>query len=79
MLFRSGGVTGFILQTVDLVANPSAPNAYPSTVIESLEMMKDGKKIISLAESVRDDPAAQKYFKKEIEKWINTGLFAKRK
>ncbi len=76
---EDGGVSGFNFVTVDIVAQPSAPNAFPTTVIESLEMAKNGHNILDLAESVKHDPAAQKYFKKEIEKWLNTGLFAKKK
>lgn len=76
---EGGGVEGFNFVTVDIVAQPSAPNAYPNTVIESLDMAKNGHNILDLSEAVRYDPAAQKYFKKEIEKWLNTGLFAKRK
>jgi len=76
---EDGGVQGFNFVTVDIVAQPSAPNAYPTTVIESLDMAKNGHNILDLSEAVRYDPAAQKYFKKEIEKWLNTGLFAKRK
>jgi len=75
---EDGGVTGFNFVTVDIVAQPSAPQAYPSTVVESLDMAKNGHNIISLAEDMKRDEAAQKYFKKEIEKWINTGLFAKK-
>jgi len=75
---EDGGVSGFNFVTVDIVAQPSAPNAYPSTVVESLDMAKNGHNIISLAEDMKNDEAAQKYFKKEIEKWLNTGLFAKK-
>jgi len=75
---EDGGVTGFNFVTVDIVAQPSAPNAYPSTVVESLDMAKNGHNIVSLAEDMKHDEAAQKYFKKEIEKWLNTGLFAKK-
>jgi len=74
---EDGGVTGFNFVTVDIVAQPSAPNAFPTTVVESLDMAKNGHNIMNLAESLKDDAAAQKYFKKEIEKWLNTGLFAK--
>jgi len=76
---EDGGVQGFNFVTVDIVAQPSAPNAYPNTVIESLNEAKNGHNILSLAEAVKQDPAAQKYLKKEMLKWINTGLFAKRK
>jgi len=34
---------------------------------------------LTLAEQVRHDPAAQKYFKKEIMKWLSGGVFAKTK
>lgn len=76
---EDGGVTGFNFVTVDIVAQPSAPNAYPSTIVEGLDFAKNGHNIMELAEAVRKDAAAQKYFKKEIQNWINTGLFAKRK
>jgi len=76
---ESGGVEGFSFVTVDIVATPSAPNAYPSTVVESLDMVKNGHNILELAEAVRHDIDAQKYFKKEIEKWLNTGFFVKKK
>ena len=74
---ESGDVTGFQFITVDIVAQPSAPNAYPGSVYESLEQYQHGGKIMSLAESVREDAAAQKFFQKEMLKWISTGLFAK--
>jgi hypothetical protein len=64
---ESGGVSGFQFVTVDIVAQPSAPGALPSTVYESLT---DHTKIMDLAESVRHDPAAQKYFSKEIQKYL---------
>lgn len=67
---ESGGVSGFQFVTVDIVAQPSAPGALPSTVYESLGMNKNGKQIMDLAESVRHDPAAQKYFSKEIRKFL---------
>lgn len=75
---ESGGVNGFQFVTVDIVAQPSAPQAYPNSVYESLDMYRNGKKIIDLAEAVRTDTTAQKYFLSEMTKWINTGLFAKK-
>lgn len=73
----NGEVSDFTLVTVDLVATPSAPNAYPSTVMESLEYAKNGKAIMDLAEAVRHDETAQKYLKEEIEKWLATNIFKK--
>lgn len=75
---ESGGVSGFQFVTVDIVAQPSAPNAYPQTVYESLEHARNGHNILDLAEAVKHDDAAQKYLKEEILKWLSTGLFAKR-
>lgn len=75
---ESGGVSGFQFVTVDVVAQPSAPNAYPTSVFESLEGARNGHNILDLAEAVRHDDAAQKYLKEEIIKWISTGLFAKK-
>lgn len=75
---ESGGVSGFQFITVDIVAQPSAPDAFPSSVYESLELAKNGKHIMTLAEDVRNDPAAQKFLKKEIMKFLNTGIFAKK-
>jgi len=76
---EDGGVTGFNFVTVDIVAQPSAQQAYPSTVVESLQVARNGHNILSLAESMQHDPVAQKYLKEEIMKWLETGLFAKKK
>ena len=76
---EDGGVTGFNFVTVDIVAQPSAQQAYPTTVVEGLEQAKNGHNILSLAESMQHDPVAQKYLKEEIMKWLETGLFAKKK
>jgi translation initiation factor RLI1 len=74
----SGQVSSFMFVTVDIVAQPSAPGAIPTSVLESLELATNGKEIIHLAEQVKHDPVAQAYFKKEIMKFLETGLFAKR-
>ena len=59
---ESGGVSDFSFVTVDIVSQPSAPNAYPDAVMESM----GNKKVMSLAEAVVHDKKAQAYFKKEI-------------
>ncbi len=74
---ESGGVSGFQFVTVDIVAQPSAPNAFPGTVYESLQAAKNGKQILSLAESVCHDVSAQKYFRKEMLKAISE-IFSKK-
>ena len=67
---ESGIVSGFRLVTVDLVATPSAHGAMPNTIYESLQEHKKGQ-ILTLAEAVREDVDAQKYFKKEMQKFIS--------
>lgn len=62
---NEGVVSGFSLVTVDIVATPSAPDAYPNHVMESLN---DNTKVMTLAEAVRHDPKAQKYFIEELTK-----------
>lgn len=74
---ESGDVNGFQFITYDIVITPSAPNAYPGLMYESIEHAKNGGKILSLAESLQHDQAAQKYFKDEIMKFLANGLFKK--
>lgn len=75
---ESGMVNMFEFITVDIVAHPSAPNAYPSTIVESLEMYKNGNNVVSLSEALKHDKSAQKYFEKEIKKWLSESLFLKK-
>ena len=64
-------VESFKLVTVDIVATPSAPNAYPQSLKESLNEIFNDEKIIPLAEAVRNDKKAQQYFEKEIKNFLN--------
>jgi hypothetical protein len=66
-----GIVHGFNFLTVDIVATPSAPNAYPESIRESLDTLKSGQKVQTLAEAVIHDKSAQKYLVKEIAAFIN--------
>ena len=75
---ESGGVEGFQFVTVDIVAQPSAPGAVPDTVYESLMNSAHGQSALTLAEQVRQDEHAQKFFVKEFTKFLNEGLFAKK-
>jgi hypothetical protein len=74
---NEGIVTDYNMATIDIVTTPSAQGAYPMAVYESLDMARNGNQIITLAEQVREDDAAQKYLVKEITKWINTGFFVR--
>lgn len=73
-VLESGTVEGFNFVTVDIVATPSAPGAIPNSVYESLQMAKNGNRIMSLAEELKNDPKAQKYLTEEILKFVRNCL-----
>jgi hypothetical protein len=72
-----GTVSNFMLVTLDIVANPSAPGAVPDVIYESLMNSKSGYKTLTLAEQLIEDKNAQKYFEREILKFIHTDLLRK--
>jgi len=65
-----GKVTGFEIVTVDVVAQPSAPGAYPTPVYEHLMNHTGGYKAYKIAEEVKGDPQAQKYIADSLKKII---------
>jgi hypothetical protein len=65
-----GNVSDFEIITVDIVAQPSAPNAYPRTVYESLFNMKGGAAIHSLAKEAIYEQAAQRQLQKDLIRFI---------
>jgi hypothetical protein len=65
-----GVVRDFQFVTVDAVATPSAPGAYPNLVRESIE----NQKVLTLAEAVCHDKTAQKFLAKELRAFIDTML-----
>ena len=66
----SGNVQGFEIITVDVVAQPSAPGAYPTPVYEHLMNTLGGNKAINLSKEVQGDPKAQKYIAESLVKII---------
>jgi hypothetical protein len=66
-----GEVSDFDMLTVDIVAKPSAPSAYPVPMYEAIMNRKHGHKIQELAEAVKLDASAQKYLKTILTGWIN--------
>ena len=62
----SGNVSDFEIVTVDIVAQPSAPSAYPSAIYEHLMNTKGGYKAIQLGKDVVSDTKAQKYLKESL-------------
>ena len=67
-----GEVTNCSILTVDVVGVPSAQGAVPLPVYEGVEQAKNGNAILSLAECVQHDEAAQKYLGQEILKFLKT-------
>ncbi|NBP00441.1 MAG: hypothetical protein EBU90_10020 [Proteobacteria bacterium] len=62
----SGKVSDFEIITVDIVAQPSAPGAYPTPVYEHLMNVRGGNRAFKVAQEVREDPKAQKYLKESL-------------
>jgi len=66
----SGKVSDFEIITVDVVAQPSAPGAYPTPVYEHLMNTRGGNRAFSVAKEVKEDPKAQKYLQESLLKII---------
>jgi len=62
----NGKVSDFEIITVDVVAQPSAPGAYPTPVYEHLMNTRRGLKAFQVAQEVQEDPKAQKYLKESL-------------
>jgi len=67
---RSGHVSDFEIVTVDVVAQPSAPNAYPRAIYEGLMNMKYGHKVLEIAREAGSDNKVKRYLKDEIARLI---------
>ena len=62
----SGKVSDFEIITVDVVAQPSAPGAYPTPVYEHLMNTRGGNRAFNVANEVKEDPKAQKYLRESL-------------
>lgn len=62
----SGKVSDFEIITVDVVAQPSAPGAYPTPVYEHLMNSRGGNRAFNVAREVKEDPKAQKYLQESL-------------
>ena len=67
----SGEVSDFEIITVDIVAQPSAPGAYPTPVYEHLMNNKGGYAAWRTAQEVKQDTKAQQYLKESLLNVIN--------
>jgi len=66
-----GNVQGFEIITVDVVAQPSAPGAYPTPVYEHLMNNTGGYQAYRIAQEVKGDPKAQKYLAESLKRIIS--------
>jgi hypothetical protein len=66
----NGHVSDFEIVTVDVVAQPSAPNAYPKAIYEGLMNMKYGHRVLEIARDAGQDNKVQRYLKSEVVKLI---------
>jgi len=62
----TGEVNGFEIITVDVVAQPSAPGAYPTPIYEHLMNTRGGYSALRAAHEVSQDAKAQKYLKEQM-------------
>ena len=67
----SGEVSDFEIITVDVVAQPSAPGAYPTPIYEHLMNARGGMKAYELAQATKEDTKAQRYLKESLVNIIN--------
>ena len=67
----SGEVSEFEIITVDAVAQPSAPGAYPTPIYEHLMNTRGGYKAFNMARELNGDEKAQKYLKESLINIIN--------
>jgi len=68
---ESGGVTDFEIVTVDIVAQPSAPSAYPKAIYERVMHDRRRNTLLDVATAVRHDAKAQRYLQEEVLRFIN--------
>ena len=68
----TGHVSEFEIVTVDCVAQPSAPNAYPTPIYEGLLNMQGGHRIIENARGfdAAQDKRVQKYLRESVTRLI---------
>jgi len=66
----TGHVSDFDIVTVDIVAQPSAPNAYPKPVYEGLLNMRHGHRVLEMAKDANANKRVQKYLAEEVKRLI---------
>jgi hypothetical protein len=67
---RNGHVSDFEIVTVDVVAQPSAPNAYPTAIYEGLLNHAGGARLLEMFKDPANSNKAQRYVKSEVMRLI---------
>ena len=67
----NGKVSDFEIVTVDIVAQPSAPQAYPKAIYEGMMNMKHGHRMLDIAKDAQGNKKVEKYLKEEVMRLIN--------
>jgi hypothetical protein len=68
----NGHVSDFEIVTVDVVAQPSAPNAYPTAIYEGLLNHKGGQRLLDMFKDPAKSGKAQRYVKDEVVRLIRS-------
>lgn len=66
----NGHVSDFEIVTVDVVAQPSAPNAYPTAIYEGLLNMRHGHKLLDIARESGSSNKIQRLLASEVKRLI---------
>lgn len=76
----TGEVSDYEIITVDIVARPSAPNAYPNAVFErkiyDILNTRRGSSVYDLSSAINHDPKAKKHLKEEVLRWMDKAFKA---
>ena len=68
----NGHVSDFEIVTVDVVAQPSAPNAYPTAIYEGLLNHTGGQRLLDMYKDPARSNKAQRYVKDEVVRLIRS-------
>jgi len=70
----NGHVSDFDMITCDIVAQPSAPNAYPKAIYEQLQNSKSGYRALNMSKEISltdpTDKKVQKFLAEEVKRFI---------
>ena len=69
---HNGHVSDFEIVTVDVVAQPSAPNAYPTAIYEGLLNHKGGQRLLDMFKDPAKSGKAQRFVSNEVIRLIQS-------